>query len=68
MDNKEIYLQDLERGEKDREADIKKYGEQFVNRYRFKSAEGVRYNVVSADEMFKELKQQAQQRGKECFM
>ena len=46
-------LKDLERGEKDREADIKIFGENFVNHYKFKTAKGVRYNVCSIDEMIK---------------
>lgn len=52
-------LEDLQRGEKDRESDIKKYGERFVNRYKFKNKNGVRYNIVSANDMFDELKRQA---------
>ena len=56
-------LEDLERGEKDRESDIKIYGEQYVNHYKFKCADGWRYNVVMPDEMFDLLKKQAIKRG-----
>ena len=44
-------IKDLERGEKDRAADIKTFGEEFVNYYKFKTATGVRYNTCSLDDM-----------------
>lgn len=53
MIEKEQLIQDLDRGEKDRAADIKIFGENFINRYRFKSATGVRYSVCSFDDMVK---------------
>lgn len=51
MIEKEQLLQDLDRGEKDRAADIKIYGENFVNYYKFKTADGVRYNISTIDDM-----------------
>jgi hypothetical protein len=45
MENLDQYIKDLERGEKDREADIKTFGEQFVNHYKLKTKNGVRYNL-----------------------
>lgn len=59
MDNKKQYLEDLERGKKDREKDIKEYGENFVNHYKFKDENGVRYNICTMDDMFDQLKQQS---------
>lgn len=50
---KQELLKDLERGDKDREADIKIFGEDFVNHYKFKTATGVRYNICSVDDMIK---------------
>ena len=44
-------IKDLERGEKDRAADIKTFGEEFVNYYKFKTATGVRYSVCGIDDM-----------------
>lgn len=63
MDSKQQYLEDLERGKKDREKDIKEYGEKFVNHYKFKDENGVRYNIIGIDKMFEQLKTQAQKRG-----
>ncbi len=56
MGNKQ-YIEDLERGKKDREKDIKEYGENFVNHYKFKDKKGVRYNICTTDDMFDQLKQ-----------
>jgi hypothetical protein len=56
MKKQKELLQDFERGEKDREADIKTFGEQFVNHYKFKDVNGVRYNVCTIDDMFNILK------------
>jgi hypothetical protein len=53
MNDRKQKIQDLERGAKDRAADIKIFGEDFVNHYKFKSANGVRYNVCTIDDMFK---------------
>lgn len=53
MNDKKQQIQDLERGTKDRAADIKIFGEDFVNHYKFKSANGVRYNICTIDDMFK---------------
>ena len=52
MKNIKELTQDFNRGLKDRVADIEKFGEQFVNHYRFKTADGVRYNVCTVDDMF----------------
>ena len=55
MNTKELE-QDLNRGLKDRVADIEKLGEQFVNYYKFKTADGIRYNVCGIDDMFNYFK------------
>lgn len=54
--NKQELLRDFDRGQKDRAADIKKFGKGFVDHYKFKDERGVRYNVCSVDEMFEQLK------------
>ena len=51
MTTKEL-KNDFNRGLRDRPTDIKIFGEQFVNYYKFKSADGVRYNVCTTEEMF----------------
>lgn len=51
MKQQKEVLQDFDRGQKDREADIKIFGEEFVNHYKFKTANGVRYNVCGIDDM-----------------
>lgn len=55
--------EDFNRGLKDRQRDIETYGEDYVNRFPYKDANGVRYNVITADEMFELLKKQAEMRG-----
>ncbi|MFQ6744556.1 MAG: hypothetical protein ACLRFN_01075 [Alphaproteobacteria bacterium] len=55
--------EDFNRGRKDRQRDIEIYGEDYVNRYPYKRDDGVRYNVMTADEMFELLKKQAEMRG-----
>lgn len=54
---------DLMRGRKDKQEDIRVYGEDFVNKYPYKAQNGARYNVVSLEKMFDALKSQAEQRG-----
>ena len=54
--NKQELLRDFDRGQKDRAADIKKFGKDFVDHYKFKDKKGVRYNVCSLDAMFDQLK------------
>ncbi len=51
MTTKEL-KNDFNRGLRDRPTDIKIFGEQFVNYYKFKSADGVRYNVCTTEEIF----------------
>lgn len=55
--------EDFDRGQKDRQRDIEADGEDYVNRYPYKDANGVRYNVMTADQMFESLKKQAEMRG-----
>ena len=54
---------DLMRGQKDKQEDIRMYGEDFVNKYPYKAQNGARYNLVSPEKMFGILKAQAEQRG-----
>lgn len=56
MKPKQELLRDFDRGQKDRTADIKKFGKDFVDHYKFKDKKGVRYNVCSLDTMFDQLK------------
>lgn len=56
MKQQKELLQDFDRGQKDRTADIKKFGEEFVNHYKFKTANGVRYNVCGVDDMINHYK------------
>ena len=51
MNDKEL-IKDFERGVEDRADDIRIFGEDFVNHYKFKTANGVRYNICSVDDMF----------------
>lgn len=55
--------EDFNRGLKDRQRDIEADGEGYVNRYPYKDANGVRYNVITSDKMFELLKKQAEMRG-----
>lgn len=61
--NSKQLQEDFNRGLKDRQRDIKACGEDYVNRYPYKKDDGVRYNVMTADEMFELLKKQAEMRG-----
>lgn len=52
--------EDFNRGLKDRQLDIEADGEDYVNRYPYKGANGVRYNVITSEQMFEALKKQAE--------
>ena len=54
---------DLMRGRKEKQEDIRVYGEDFVSKYPYKAQNGARYNVVPLEKMFGTLKAQAEQRG-----
>ena len=56
MKSTQEYFDDFDRGQKDRAADIKKFGKDFMDHYKFKDKRGVRYNICSLDEMFEQLK------------
>lgn len=55
--------EDFNRGLKYRQWDIEADGEDYVNRYPYKDADGVRYNITTTNKMFKLLKKQAEMRG-----
>ena len=51
MKSEKELLEDFDRGQKDRAADIKEFGKEFVDHYKFKTKTGVRYNVCTIDDM-----------------